>query len=218
MPEELNLARSYWYDFLASLLSYPFSLADFEERLRAKLEQVATAAEVLREDAGYGLDPEAVMNEIRAIRGYAELVDLQADYVSRLDKPSPSHVLSPFESVHRRGQVDLGTVAALQQLYRTYGLGLASDLPEMADHAMFELAFMSYLALKEAEADAVEQVAVADELRRAQAAFLQEHLLPWMPQWLGNLAEAAEHPLLKAAAELGRLTLDREAEVLGAAS
>lgn len=218
MAEELSLARSVWYDFLASLLSYPFNLADFESRLRAKVEMVAEAAEVLREDAGYDLSVGAVLEQVTAICGYPELVDFQSDYVARFDKPSPSHSLSPFESVHRYGNVNLPAVSELERLYLSYGLGLAAGVPEMADHAMVELAFMSFLALKEAEARGADQIAEADRYRRAQADFLQEHLLPWMPKWLGNLGEAADHPLLRGAAELGRLTLDLEADVLAAKS
>lgn len=110
--------------------------------------------------------------------------------------------------------VDLHTLAALGEFYQRFGLALAPDAAETADHCSVEFAFMSFLAFGEAEALRLGQD--AGGYGQAQADFLRAHMMQWMPRWLKNVAAAARHPYFAAAAGLASIMLAEDAERIGA--
>lgn len=207
------LARSTIYDFLAGLFAYHDQLEEVADRLAGTAESVVAAAEFLQ-DLGYRLDVEDALQAVQAVGDIAALTDIQAEYVALFDRPSKGHSLSPFESVQRKGMVDLHTLAALREFYQRFGLALAPDAAETADHSSVEFAFMSFLAFREAEAVRLGQD--ADGFARAQAAFLGEHIMQWMPGWLDKLAASARHPYFAAAAALAATVLAEDARTVGA--
>ena len=209
------LARSAVYDFLAGLFAYHFRLEDVADGLAGKADRVVAAAEVLH-GSGYRFDVGDALDAVRAAGNIAALTELQAEYVALFDRPSTGHTLSPFESVQRKGMVDLHNLAALGESYQRFGLALAPDAAETADHCSVEFAFMSFLAFREGEALRLGQD--AHTYGQAQSAFLRDHIMQWMPRWLKNLAEAARHPYFAAAAGLAAMVLAEDAEMLGASA
>lgn len=206
------LARSTMYDFLAALFTYPYGLESVADRLGGKTPAVAASAAALQEQ-GYRLPVAEMLEVVRAAGGVDALTDLQAEYVALFDRPSTGHRLSPFESVQRHGIVDRGTIADLDEFYRRFGLALAPDASETGDHCSIELAFMSFLIFRGAEAERDGQN--GDGFRQAQLDFFRAHLMPWLPGWLERLLESTKHPYFQAAARLARDVLAQDAEIMG---
>jgi TorA maturation chaperone TorD len=87
----------------------------------------------------------------------------------------------PYEGAYGARQMS-GKAAQLADIagfYAAFGLEPAPGRPEVEDHIAAELEFMSALALKEAWARAGNEVDGLDVVRRAQEAFLVEHLGRW---------------------------------------
>lgn len=206
------LARSTIYDFLAALFTYHYGLEGVADRLGGKTPAVAAAAAVLQ-GRGYRLPVAEVLEMVQAAVGMEALTEIQAEYVALFDRPSTGHRLSPFESVQRHGIVNRGTIAALDEFYRRFGLALAPDAMETGDHCSVELAFMSFLAFQDAEAQRLGQDGEA--FRQAQIDFLREHIMQWMPGWLERIEESTKHPYFRAAGGLARDVLAQDAEITG---
>jgi len=202
-------ARALVYDALAGLFSYHFGLNDFSERVTDKEANVVAASRILG-DIGYRCDFAEMFNVAQSVGGIDELGEVQTEYVALFDRPSPSHALSPFESVQRKGVADLTIVGDVKDFYERFGLTLAPDASETADHCSMEFAFMSSLAFREAEAIRLE--ADGQRFHDGQLAFLSQHMMQWMPKWLPNLEAAARHPYFAAAARVAQGFLAEDAE------
>ncbi len=203
-------ARAAVYDFLAALFTYHYELDEVQERLTRRIPRVQAAVEVLRE-RGYHLDERGVLAAVRQITAIEDLTDLQAEHVALLDMPSPGGRSAPLESVQRHGVVHPETLAALEAFYRTFGVALAPDAEVPGDHCSVELAFMGFLAFQEAVAHG--QGAGGEPYKEAQATFLRDHLLGWLPRWLAHVAERTAHPYFRAAARFARQVLEQDAEL-----
>lgn len=206
-------ARAVVYDVLAGLFSYHFGLEDFAERVTGKGANVVAATQILSH-VGYRLDFRETFDAARSTTDVAGLGDVQTEYVALFDRPSPSHALSPFESVQRKGVADPTIIGEVRHFYERYGLALAPDASETPDHGSIEFAFMSYLAFQEAEAIRLDEE--RQHFRDGQRAFLSEHMMQWMPKWLPNVASAARHPYFATAARVAQSFLAEDAERQGA--
>jgi DMSO reductase family type II enzyme chaperone len=94
-------------------------------------------------------------------------------------------------------------LADIAAFYHAFGMEIAADAAERADHLGMELEFMSVLAAKEAYA--LELQLEADQLqlcRQAQKEFLREHLGRWTPAFARRLARVARDEALAAFADL----------------
>jgi len=93
--------------------------------------------------------------------------------------------VQPYESVYRDPERMLkGTSwSEVRAFYRRCGLAVAEDEHHPEDHIASELAFMSLLS----SGFAPETV----DLRHEQRAFLQEHLLTWVPELVSRISQ---HP------------------------
>lgn len=108
----------------------------------------------------------------------------------------------PFESAWREG---LEAGEALASVGRSYaGAGFASiDLSAgPQDHLGVEFKFMAILALREAEAWQQEDATAAAARIAQQQAFLDRHLLAWVPRWADTLSERTQEKLYWALARL----------------
>ena len=93
---------------------------------------------------------------------------------------------SPRVSLLERRYVDLGEQELWKKLlafYTHFGLDF-SEKPafEQPDHLLTQTAFMHYLSFMEAGSEES-----AEDLRRGQRDFLQEHLCNWLPYFCENL-------------------------------
>ena len=111
----------------------------------------------------------------------------------------------PYASVFLEAEGRLGGSTA-DQVYRLYAhAGFQPKLDrESADHLTHELALLAFLS--EAEADALEddKQHEAERMRRRMQAFMDEHLLWWLPAFV-QAVQQQSYPFYAA---LGRLTLD----------
>jgi TorA maturation chaperone TorD len=80
-------------------------------------------------------------------------------------------------------------LADLAGFYRAFGLELASDCDERADHLSIELCFLEFLCVKEAYAEERGLADLAALTREAQQKFLDEHLLRWAGACCARLRE-----------------------------
>jgi len=99
--------------------------------------------------------------------------------------------------------------------------GVAPSGRSLPDHVGIELAFMAYLAAREALAWEAGEVDVAQDLLQKQESFLREHLGAWLPQFCrrilagrplmhyGELAQRAETFVVSDAAEVRAWLSDR---------
>jgi len=115
--------------------------------------------------------------------------------------------VSPYESQCRingeTGVADKGIILAdVAAFYKAFGFNYSKELPEAPDHVAVELAFMGYLKLKQAFAFLHQDDEAIEVCRDAEDAFLQDHLLGWLPNFLTDIARAATHPYYREAAQL----------------
>ncbi len=78
---------------------------------------------------------------------------------------------------------------------------------EADDHVGYELAFVASLLHMAADALAEARTAQAEIALHAAAAFLREHLMPWVGEFLDALQVRADTPFCRGAAMLCRDTL-----------
>lgn len=115
--------------------------------------------------------------------------------------PYESDYRNPGEEGMREKGVVLGDVAAF---YKAFMFEPSKELLEAPDHVAVELAFMSYLKLKEAYALMCDEHEACEICREAEENFLDEHLLRWTPLFVDRLARHAHHKFYEKSAHLFR--------------
>lgn len=122
-------------------------------------------------------------------------------------------LVSPYEGAYQRTErgAILGDVAAF---YTAFSLQVT---PESGppDALCTELAFLAWLALKEAYALAHVMTEAVEVTRGATQQFLYDHLGRWAPAFLRQLLATTGHPVYVAAAQLLVDTLALAADALG---
>ncbi len=126
---------------------------------------------------------------------------------------------SPYESAYS-GLSPFGDktarLADVAGFYQAFGFGPAAAQPDMEDHVGAQLEFLSALALKEAYALSEGDAEAAEITRRAEVAFLTDHLGRWAEAFAGEVEEATPLPFHTAAASLLAAWIRAEIEALGA--
>jgi DMSO reductase family type II enzyme chaperone len=107
-------------------------------------------------------------------------------------------------------------LADLCGFYEAFGLALAPECDERADHLALELCFLGFLCVKEAHAE--EQSAELDLVRAAQCSFLEQHLLAWAPAFCARVEREDEAGFHGRAARHLASFLERERERFGLAA
>lgn len=109
--------------------------------------------------------------------------DLAAEY-ARVFLNMSAHAVAPYESVYT-SELHLLMQEARDEvlaMYRACGYKPATSVKIPEDHAAFELGFMAALCDEAAQCAADGNFDQAQKLTDIQAAFLQNHLLVWLPQ------------------------------------
>lgn len=209
-PEEAAraLVRSQIYRALALAFRHP----DAESAgALAGIAPALVAAAAGRVPAGV----RGALSELAAAVEGADLESLKEQYVETF-----GHVTVPdcplYETACGMGDPFLQpqTLADLAGFYRAFGLEMAGDARERADHLTVELEFMHYLAYREAyalEHHGEERTAV---IRDAERRFLEAHLGRWAPV-LARAVSARAGGALGAAARLLERLLVHEVERWG---
>ncbi len=141
--------------------------------------------------------------------------DLAAEYARIFLGMSRSPV-APYESVYTSETGLLMQEARDEVLahYRREGFAVdeAVNLPE--DHIAFEFGFMAGLARKTAAALDAGNDDEAQRLLDVQAAFVADHLTPWVPALTDDVAARAKMGFYRGLASLARDFVAAEADVL----
>lgn len=142
---------------------------------------------------------------------------LESDYI-RLFVGGGRNVLAPpWESVYVSSEPLLLQKETLEvrNWYARYGLEAANKAHEPDDHAGLEMEFLAHLAGLALEALNEADESTFQEAIAAQQAFLQEHVLRWIPVWCGHVVEHARTDFFRGAALITRGLLAWVAERLG---
>lgn len=130
------------------------------------------------EASGVGND-EALEEEYTRLFVKGEVPPYEASY-----EPLPVASKAPIG----RGVQQIADAAGF---YRAFGFQVDGERP---DHLAAELEFASLLCVKEAYARLTHEDEGAEICRRARTAFLNEHLLAWLPQFHARVTASARHP------------------------
>lgn len=123
----------------------------------------------------------------------------------------------PFESVYTSERRLLMQEARAEVLAAFRENNLKKDRwTEGEDHIALELEFMQRLSLRAAEAIAAENDDEAVELVRHQYAFLQDHLLNWVPMFVSDMRMFAKTLFYQGVAQLLMGFLEEDEAVLTA--
>ncbi len=197
-----NRSKLYW--FMGTLfLTKPDE--DFIVRLSDELSSVAD--DILK------IEIEALRRSLET-RHVSELVEQLEHEFTRLFcgvhknyGPPP-----PYESVYRESNIMGDSTRAVIELYSEAGFGEIDKSAGPQDHLGVELKFIALLCQRESQQRDAGEAAEALNTLKMEKTFLDDHLLRWMPDFQGAVAQYAPHPFYEALVSLiGRvLVLDNE--------
>jgi TorA maturation chaperone TorD len=206
MTEELTEAqileilqnRASTYGFLSHVYRQEATSAFLAELM----EQLSGEAQEEAESEGYRTLREYV-GEIEQADIEKVQVDLAAEYAGLFLSMGPKPVF-PYESVYTSPDRLVMQKARDEVLveYRKEGLDRIAEFNEPEDHIAIELEFMAYLCQKAADAmQARDRIGAAGALEK-QRAFLQEHLLVWVPEFCKDVQQATKTGFYKGIAQI----------------
>ena len=108
----------------------------------------------------------------------------------------PYNLLAPpYGSVYLEGERKIMGDSTLDVIsrYREAGLQTAESFKDAPDHISAELEFMYYLIFKELEAFSSSELQSAIGYVQKQKAFLEDHLMVWMPEFAASIKKHAEN-------------------------
>lgn len=163
---------------------------------RPYLEAVAAWCDELLAQQGGGALPAEVLEALETVRaaldGLTEerVQEIQEEFVRLFRGLSPRRSPPPpYESVYREGQLWGEATAAVQRLYRQWGIAPEERLGrEPPDHLGLELQFMGYLCDPH-----LNQMKEKPEPLDVQRAFLEEHL-DWVEGFRERVRAFQPHP------------------------
>jgi TorA maturation chaperone TorD len=225
-----GMASQPWLDPQTRQQLYHFLAAAYLRPLTTAALRHLQDPGVLRELATLvGEDAIADLKDFSACAGTgAEEEELRQEFMDLFAVPAGRYV-TPFEDVYRGASADrklgplLGEHAvAVSRLYRVAGADLDARCEELPTHVGVELAFMSFLCEREAEAvlgRGIEAPSKGEEsdpapsayYRALQHRFLHEHLNAWFSQLSGAIRERATSGLYRGIAALTHAVLRQDA-------
>lgn len=142
---------------------------------------------------------------------------IEASYHALLGSGGP---ISPYESDYQgpgsEGLRDKGVILGdVAGFYKAFAFDHSKEMLETPDHIAVELAFLSYLKLKEAYASMDLDDDAYRICREAEDKFLGEHLLRWIPQFLDSLSQHGIHEFYDIATRLLSEFSSKEASLCG---
>ena len=166
------------------------------------------AQESLRElaiDCGIEAEAAAWLQWVAASDGRdpaATVEELAVDYARLFIGPGPG-LAPPYESVYTSptGRFYGEALSEVSELLRSEGIQVGEEFAAPADHLAVELAIMRYL-VEQGEVRAAESDAARAGGWRRQLEFLEGHLLPWVPRWAADVANAGGTDFYRAAAAM----------------
>lgn len=116
----------------------------------------------------------------------------------------------PYGSVYLDGPqaVQKNSLHDLETRYKSLGLDVV--LKEGPDHITIELEFMYFLIFKEVEALNKGLNSSADDYRKKQTLFLEEHLTKWVPEFAHNVQLHAQTDFYKNIVQMTNTFIDTD--------
>lgn len=194
-------SRKALYDFLSN--------AYFEEMTLGFLEGLR--------DRSQGLGPELEAFSASLVGADLEEVrtDLAVEYARLFLNMSPNPV-PPYESVYT-GELPVLMQEARDQVlavYRSEGVAVVTEVKIPEDHVALEFAFMAAMCQKTADALAAGDEDEADRCLDVQAAFVNDHLAPWVPRLCDDVRARSGQRFYRDVADLTVRFLDSERSLL----
>ncbi len=140
--------------------------------------------------------------------------DLAIEY-ARLFLGPGKHV-SPHESVHHQraerkwGQPWGDSTVEVKKFIETTGLEYQTDYKGLPDHISVEFEFMQQLTLREEQAWGDSDTDGAAYCRKVEEKFIEDHLIPWIPEFCEKIMQEAELPFYRDLAALTRNFIEFE--------
>jgi TorA maturation chaperone TorD len=137
----------------------------------------------------------------------------------------PGHIpCAPYEAVHRkdrpafeRGLVMGPSTAEVRRAYLAAGLEVSKTYTDLPDHIAAEMEFMHFLCAEEARFEKEGNRQGAEKMKGMQVEFHKKHLEPWVEDFADCVLRSTTSPFYKAAANVLKQFVKREADYLGAA-
>jgi TorA maturation chaperone TorD len=120
----------------------------------------------------------------------------------------------PYESAYVGGQSMGDVTLSVLDAFEDAGMGSLDTSHGPCDHICSELKFMAALCVKEDEAWTSNGAEAAAVWLERQRAFLQVHILNWLPGWRSQVAAATEEPYFQLAVELALAACQADAEIV----
>lgn len=179
------------------LLTLAAALGEPDPARAARVVEAGEAAPALADRAELG---SAVAGALEALGCAAALVPLDAWREEHQRLFSGAVVCPPNEAgfVRRDKGAILGDIGAF---HAAFGIALAPEAAERADHVVAELELLALLLVMVARAEAEERDADAEVARGAVTALVCDHLADWLPAFALRLAATTSLVLYRAAAE-----------------
>ncbi|MEC4271923.1 molecular chaperone TorD family protein [Adlercreutzia sp. R25] len=182
------------------LLSSVFYLELTEEQI----DGLAESGFSYPDDGSDMADACAAMRRYLARRGASARQDLAVEYARIFLAAGvyEGETAVPYESVYTspEGILMQDSRDDAVRVYRRHGLAIPQDLNVPEDHLVFELEFMAHLSGRIAEA--LKADGDARGLMEAQAAFIDGHLLNWVPRLLDRVRKFARLPFYPAITQI----------------
>jgi anaerobic sulfite reductase subunit A len=205
---EILQERAATYSFLAQLYKHEVSAEQLENLIPALVKEggdqdaVGEGHTLLRQFAQQAQDSDLKKEARELAAEYAAL------FLNAARKP-----VSPYESVYTSPDHLVMQKARDEVVaeYRKEGLDRIGDFREPEDHIAIELEFMAYLCDRAAEAlDA--DLDVAQAYLQKQKAFLDEHLLVWVPDFCEDVIKFTQSDFFRGLAQITaeHLSMERD--------
>ena len=138
---------------------------------------------------------EWIRNMRKEFKAGADLESIRVDFAKLFVGPYKL-LAAPYGSVYLdpERQVMGDSTLDVRNRYRDAGLDTATNFRDAPDHISAELEFMYYLIFKEIVAFADSDTETAMSFIQKQKAFLEDHLMAWVPEFTGNIIQNAENP------------------------
>jgi TorA maturation chaperone TorD len=128
----------------------------------------------------------------------------------------PGKHISPHESVHLpeeeggTGQLWGEPAVKVKKFIEAAGLHYKSEYSGLPDHISVELEFMQHLTLREAQAWEEDGRKETEFYLKIEKAFMEEHLIRWIPIFCEKVMEETEMPFYKGMAALTKRFIEFE--------
>jgi len=132
----------------------------------------------------------------------------------------PGKHISPHESVHHQkegvqsGQLWGELTAEVKRIIESAGLEYKSEFTGMPDHISIELEFMQHVVQREMQAWKADDDKTALLCLKNEKEFVDQHLIPWIPDFCEKVIEASEMPFYREMARLTRSFIEFETQEL----